>query len=258
MSDNIYSDGSYIEQNKTLHIEDSLHKFKFIKELIDCIIFSKKNIKVLDVGGGAGLVGKYVCEYLISLDYNIEFFALDLSLEMLEIQKKNNSNIKEIYNLAIEKINKNDFDLVLMIDVIEHIPEHTFVASHLNKISKNIIYNIPLEINVFDFLRNKYMKNNYYKMQTETIGHIHFFSYQSAIRFIKKYHMIKKYIFVDYASHILKNDSVEYNIQKSNKLRRLELKTSHFIVKYFKVLAPYLIQGSLFAIVERKNGKNYK
>ena len=51
-----------------------------------------------------------------------------------------------------------------MIDVID-IEEKEDTAKILNKIGKNIIYNIPIEINFFDIL--KYLKSyfRYYKRQ---------------------------------------------------------------------------------------------
>ena len=256
MSMDIYNNGTYLEKNKTIHSEDSEYKFSYIKKLIKEIDFSNTTVKVLDVGGGAGLIGKFLCEYIISQNKTVEFYALDLSLKMLEIQKINNKNIVKTYALPLDELNEKNFDLILMIDVIEHIPNKEITSKLLNTLTKNIIYNIPLELNLFDRLRNYYMKGNYYKIQTKTIGHIHFFSYLSALRFVEKYHKLKKYYFADYSSHILSSSSEEYISQKNNKLRRLELKISSFLFKYLKIFSPYIIQGSLFILVEKDDKKS--
>ncbi|MCX5816448.1 MAG: hypothetical protein NTX75_09440 [Proteobacteria bacterium] len=50
------------------------------------------------------------------------------------------------------------FDIVLMIDVIEHIERHEQFTAMLNKYTTNIAYNIPIEINLFDVLRNFAMR----------------------------------------------------------------------------------------------------
>lgn len=254
MNNDIYNDGSYIEKNKTLHREDSLFKFQHIQKLLEQIPISKK-VKVLDVGGGAGEIGRLVCEYFIKKDHEVEFYALDLSSTMLEVQKETNPYIKKAIQKDVMDIDINDFDITLMIDVIEHIPQNKEVAKKLNDISKYIIYNIPTEINLFDKLRDIYMKKSYYKMQTESIGHLHFFSYLDAIQFLKQFYSLKEYFFVDYSYHIMTTQSDDYKTQRDNKLRLAELKISNFLSKFLRIITPYIIQGSLFALVKQK-GKN--
>ncbi|WP_298749264.1 class I SAM-dependent methyltransferase [uncultured Arcobacter sp.] len=256
IKEDIYNDGTYIDNNKTLHIEDSEYKFSSIKLLLESVKFKENTtVKLLDVGGGAGIIGKFVCEYFIEKGISVEFYALDLSKEMLLVQEKNNPYIKKIINQNILDISEKDFDIIFMIDVIEHIPNYQDVAKKISKISKYSIYNIPLEVNLFDKLRNIYFKGQYYKEQERTIGHIHFFSYLSALNLMKKYYQPVKWFFPDQSSHILNTDSIEYRQQKANSLRALELKISKKIYKYVNFLSPFLIQGSLFVLNKKSREK---
>jgi len=256
MSKNIYSDGNYIRLNPTLHEEDSDYKFLYIKILLKNLCFEKDTIRVLDVGGGAGVVAAKVCDYLNThYDKSIECHALDLSADMLEFQKSNNkyctyttTDIKNIHSFP-------RYDLVLIIDVIEHVEKASEIAKKLDELSCYAIYNVPLEKNLFDWMRNIYMKGMYYKAQTQTLGHVHFFSFLSAKSFLKKHHHLLNYISPDFCGHILGSSHQDNVRQRKNKLRLFELKVSKWIYKKLHVFSPYIIQGSLFALTKSNSWK---
>ena len=65
---------------------------------MDTLKINKKEIFILDIGGGGGFLGKKIAEYFIEKGYSLNFYALDISMKMLEIQKSNNQYIKDIYN----------------------------------------------------------------------------------------------------------------------------------------------------------------
>ncbi len=248
MTDDIYNDGTYISQNPSLHEEDSEYKFVYIKTLLEEMRFAGEKISILDVGGGSGMLGLMVCEYFAGKGLNVAFTALDLSSDMLAIQKKQNPYITRTVNLPLESLRGERFDLALMIDVIEHIPEKDIAARQLNGLARYVIYNIPTEINLFDLLRNIYLKGNYYRQQTASLGHVHFFSKPSALDFIRSRHRLLKWTFPDYCSHVLTSPHGDYEVQRKNRLRFAELVVSRFIFKYCRFLAPYLVQGSVFCL----------
>src|SRR4030042_1863105 len=144
-SNNMYVSGEYIRRNPTLDVEDTQWKltktFPFIDKWLHEIPSTR--VKVLDVGGGAGLFLKGISEYLTAKNIRVEQYALDLSREMLEIQKRNNPDIKEIFEGSIEKTSFDDkeVDLVLMIDVIEHVPDAGAALKELRRISKYAFIN---------------------------------------------------------------------------------------------------------------------
>ena len=249
----IYNNNSYISNNPNLHTEDSQFKFNNFYSFLEQINIKDNHIKIVDVGGGAGLLGKFVTTYFENKNINVTIHALDLSFEMLNIQLSNNTKISKTFNCSIEDFTENNYDLALMIDVIEHIPNNNLAAEKLNKVAKYIIYNIPIEKNAFDFLRNIYNKFNYYKNQTKLLGHIHFFSKTSAVKFLKKHHYLINGIFAPYCFIIQKSEYKGYVELRSSKFRTLENSLSCWISKYLTFISPFLIQGSFYAIVKQKN-----
>lgn len=249
-----FNEETYIEHNPTLAYEDVAYKFSYIKPLLDEMEVKNNEISILDVGGGGGFLGKEIAEYFLNKRYNVKFYALDVSSKMLKIQQRNNPYITDVYNCYLEELDDNKkFDLVLMIDVVEHIPDKESASKKVSLISDYSIYNIPTEVNIFDILKNIYMKNNYYKMQEKTLGHVHFFSYFSALKHFKKFFNPIQLVFPNYSRHILYANTNQFDSQRNNRLRRYELICSNLIYKYLKILAPVIIQGSLFILGKSKN-----
>ena len=249
----IYNDNSYLEKNPSLHTEDSKFKFQNIKRFLSSIEVKNNRIKILDIGGGAGIIGKLVLEYFQESGIIVTFHSLDLSTQMLKIQLKNNPQIKKIINCSINECPKSNYDLVLMIDVIEHIEGKEDSAKILNKLGKNIIYNIPIEINFFDIL--KYLKSffRYYKRQKKRWGHIHFFSFTSSQSFLKRHYKIIDSYFQPYCFHYRYSDNESYLKLRRDFLWKIELKISCWIFNNFQNISKYLIQGSNYSLVKTKN-----
>lgn len=253
-NEDIYNDGTYIQNNPSLHSEDALYKFTYIQDLLQTYLSSnsKNEISILDIGGGCGKIGRFVCEFFQKQNIKISFTALDLSLEMLDIQRENNPHINQSLNTPLESLEEH-YDLILLIDVIEHISDYLSFTNLLKQKTSYIIFNIPIEKNFFDFAKNIYFKGQYYKWQEQTLGHLHFFSYCGAKKYLRKNFQILKYTYPQYAQHVLTTESLEYNEQRKNKLRLLELKISAWIARNLKNIAPYIVQGSLFALVKTKS-----
>ena len=249
----IYNDNSYILKNPTLHTEDSEFKFQNIKRFLSSIRVKNNRIKILDIGGGAGIIGKLVLEYFLESGIVVTFHSLDLSTQMLKIQLKNNPQIKKIINCSIDECTELNYVLVLLIDVKEHIEGKEDTAKILNKIGKNIIYNIPTEINFFDIL--KYLKScfRYYKRQKKRWGHIHFFSFTSSQTFLRRHHKIIDSYFQPYCFHYRYSDYESYLKLRRTFLWNIELKISCWIFNNFPNISKHLIQGSNYSLVKTKN-----
>lgn len=88
-----------------------------IMDLIKTYI--EKSDSIIDLGCGSGRIGEF-----ISRDQN--YLGIDNSKGLIEIAKKNyytNNNINfQVSDIISVKLPKNDFDLVLMIATIHHIP----------------------------------------------------------------------------------------------------------------------------------------
>lgn len=248
--DDIYRNGVYIQNNPSLHMEDAAYKFGYIKHALDRCLLVGPVIRVLDVGGGTGAIAALVCQHIAERGFQVECHAYDLSVEMLDQQRTNNS-FTTVATADFGEIQHQSYDLALLIDVIEHIPENKEVATDIDRIARNIIYNIPTERNLFDLIRNFYLKGHY-AMQTATLGHLHFYSYRSAKRFVRKHHKLVCWVFPDYAGHLLQSQFPGYVKQRASRLRKFELVMSYYIYRYLNPLAPWIIQGSLFILAQSR------
>ncbi len=181
----IYSGNIYLRNNPTLHEEDSLWKVKKLKPYLDMFMKYQlhKSINILDVGGGAGVVLKGASDYLIDkYRVNIKKNLLDLSSVMLEIQTRNNPDAKIIINSDIEKtpIKNKEIDLLLMIDVLEHIPHPEKAMREIRRIAKYAIFKVPLEDNLIIKMLNFLSRGDFKKQKTVGIlGHINCYNITS-------------------------------------------------------------------------------
>lgn len=250
--DTIYSDGTYTKLNPTLHAEDSVYKMSYVIKLLEKVEWNRSGVKILDIGGGAGELGKLVCDWFAANGYTVFMSALDVAEEMINVQKNNNPCIKKTYVGDIEKLGEEQFDLVLMIDVIEHIEDCEQFADRLNNYATYIIYNIPTEINLIDTLRDIAMCKRYYPLQTKSLGHVHFFSANSAARFVASHHKKIRTIFAEYTLYVLTSPHLSYVNQRKRFIRRIELMISVAIQKLLPRLAPHIVQGSLFCLAKSK------
>lgn len=175
--DNIYTTNEYLKKNPSLHEEDSPWKIEKIIPMVDKFIghIDKKEINLLDVGGGAGLILKAVSAYIEEKHgKKVNKFSLDLSPKMLETQKANNPDLKLALNEDVRdtSLANKKIDLALMIDVLEHIPEPIRALAEIRRISKYIIFKVPLEDNLFNRIYDLFNNNKIKKYSFETFGHI--------------------------------------------------------------------------------------
>jgi len=172
-----YSSDDYIDKNPSLHEEDSDWKVKMIWPYVEniCDRLKRKEIIVLDVGGGAGKILSDVC-YKIEQKYNLRIkkTILDLSQKMLDLQLKNNSG-SQVLKKDIRSTNlpNKSVDLVLMIDVIEHVPKPEKAMKEIARISDFVIFKVPLEDNLILKLLNLITLGRFREEKTLGVnGHI--------------------------------------------------------------------------------------
>ena len=252
--DDIYNDGSYLQNNPDAHVSDSFFKFTQLLPLLDTIASPEKDFCILDIGGGAGVLGHLVSLYFHHRNLNVRTTAVDVSTSMLAMQKVNNPFITEIIagDAATAFIGGARFDLTLAIDVFEHMPDYHLALQAIQKGSKWLVCNMPIERNLVDILRNICMRNRYYAEQTRSIGHLHFFSYRRHLREFREYFDVICVEFSPYWRIVLQVPSPSHKQQLQNRLRRLELKISRWVSTLIPWAAPWIVQGSCFSLSNRR------
>jgi len=179
---NLYRTDEYIMKHPSLHKQDSSWKVSKIIPLVDRCIrdIDKKQINLLDIGGGAGLILNAVSAY-IKEKYciTVNKFALDLSPGMLEIQKKNNPDLERALNEDIRKTSLCDkeIDFTLMIDLLEHVPNPAEALKETRRISEFVILKVPLENNLFLRMKNFIKKGKTRQHLIENSGHINVYNF---------------------------------------------------------------------------------
>ena len=181
MIKNIYTSNYYLEKNPSLHEEETSWKIKKIKPLVDQFLvrFNEKKLRLLDVGGGTGKILKEISEYIEKKHkIKVEKYALDLTPKILELQRKNNSSLRKALNEDIShtSLKKKEIDLVLMIDVLEHIPNPKRALKELNRISDYVIFKVPLEKNLIMILANFLTLGKVRKKIIQRLGHINVYN----------------------------------------------------------------------------------
>jgi hypothetical protein len=167
---NIYLDGTYLDNNPDWHEQDSLWKAENIIRILRGNSVLPNTIA--EVGCGAGGI-----IYTLANKYpGIQFKGYELSPQAYQLccSKPELDNL-EFYNTDIIGQDE-DFDLILCVDVFEHVEDCFEFIRSLKKISQNIIFHIPLDLSVQKLLRGYPLIR-----ARRQLGHIHYFTKDLAV-----------------------------------------------------------------------------
>ena len=97
---------------------------------------SLKNLNILDIGCGGGLLSEPMCR----LGANVTGIdAAEKNIKIAKVHaKKNKLNIKYIYNSPEKFLSKKKFDVVLNMEIVEHVDDiNFFIKKSSNHLKKN-------------------------------------------------------------------------------------------------------------------------
>jgi len=179
--DNLYTSDAYIAKNPTLHAEDSPWKASKILPLVDLVAprLGTREIVLLDVGGGAGLILRAVAEHLERAHgLRVRKYALDLSPGMLDVQRRSNPDLARALreDIRATSLGDREVDIVLMIDVLEHVPEPARALAEIRRISRHAIFKVPLECNLYFCALNVAKCGRLRTRMRERNGHINVYT----------------------------------------------------------------------------------
>lgn len=165
-SNEIYVNGEYYNRNPTWDAEYAPWKTGMIYE-----IYKKNGLKpneVVELGCGSGAI----LEDLARRDPAIQFLkGFDISPQALEIAKQKETDRISFYNDDITSEEYFHTDLLLVIDVFEHVDDYYSLMRHLKPKSDHFVFHIPLDLSCRSLLKPHVLKE-----QRNEIGHIHYFS----------------------------------------------------------------------------------
>jgi SAM-dependent methyltransferase len=172
----IYTNGDYLQNTQTWHSEDSPWKADQIYKIIQRNNLSLNTIA--EIGCGVGLI----LEELSRKQYfrNMSFYGYDISPQAIELAKKRaDGNVEFFCKDILSDSNSECFDVLLLIDVFEHVADYMDFLKKCKIKAEYKIFHIPLDIHVSSILRNSFMEGRY------TVGHLHYFTADSAIATLK-------------------------------------------------------------------------
>src|SRR4051794_23494438 len=113
---NIYTDGEYLQKNPQYHVEDSPWKAKQILKML-----AKQQLHpqtVCEIGCGAGEVLR---QLQLQLPSETRFFGYEISPQGIELCRARQNERLQFFNEDLLASKVEPFDLLLCIDVFEHV-----------------------------------------------------------------------------------------------------------------------------------------
>ena len=165
-SEGLYTGGEYAERHPTWHIEDSPWKADQIARMVELHGLAPR--KVVEVGCGAGEVLRQVHERLPEVT---ECVGYEISPQAFEMTKERAAPGMRFELADFAESEESDVDLLLVIDVIEHVEDYLGFLRSLQGRARHTILHVPLDLSIEWMLRVSPLVN-----ERRTMGHIHYFT----------------------------------------------------------------------------------
>ena len=175
MFEEIYKSGQYLDKNPLWHIEESPWKVKQIVRILTRNNIAPKTI--CEVGCGAGEVLKQLQK---SLGGECILWGYEISPQAFAMCK-GRANEKLHFKLAdIRQERDVFFDLVLVLDVIEHLEDYFSFLREIRAKARHKVFHIPLDLSAQTILRRGALLK-----RRDLHAHIHYFTKEIAIQVLK-------------------------------------------------------------------------
>jgi ubiquinone/menaquinone biosynthesis C-methylase UbiE len=167
----IYTNGEYFIKHPTWHSQDSPWKARHILYIMKRNSISPRTI--CEVGCG---VGEILRQLQSSMSPECEFDGFEISPQAhSQCLKKANNKLR--FHLGDFFKTKTHFDLILLIDLIEHLEDYYGFLKKIRPRSDYKILHIPLELCVHSMLKPITLQIRY-----DNAGHLHHFTKETALR----------------------------------------------------------------------------
>jgi len=167
----MYLSGEYVEKNPTYHIEDSPWKAQQILKMV-----SKRGLQpasVCEIGCGAGEILNQLQPHFSK---ETRFYGYEISPQAFALCKQKENERLQFFCQDLLTIETNSFDLLLCIDVFEHVEDFMGFLRKLRQKAIYKLFHIPLDMSVQNVLRCTPIV----RVRTKS-GHLHYFSRETAL-----------------------------------------------------------------------------
>jgi len=171
MDKNIYTTGEYFKNNPTWDVEDSSWKAKQIMKIIKDNKIEPHSI--CEIGCGAGEI---LYQLYSQMSSNVFFSGYEISPQAFELCQQRKRDRVQFYLKDLPENEKIFSDIVLAIDVFEHVEDYLGFLRKLREKGLYKIFHIPLDLSVQTILRGSPIIK-----ARQSVGHIHYFTKETAI-----------------------------------------------------------------------------
>lgn len=171
MAEEMYTGGQYLHNCPTWHTEDSLWKGQEVLKMI-----RRNGLRpgtVCDVGCGAGEV---LNQLYVNLPPDVQFVGYDISPQAYELcRARQKDRLRFVLGSPLDDANAM-FDLVMAIDVFEHVEDYLGFLRKLLPKGRCHIFKIPLELYALKIVMiSRIMAGR------RDFGHLHYFAKETAL-----------------------------------------------------------------------------
>ena len=166
-----YTNGRYLQDNPTWHVEDSPWKAEQIFQMI--VRNGLRPSGVCDVGCGAG-------EVLACLQNRLHdscrFWGYEISPHAYELASRRANERLTFRQTDLLAEPAATFELVLVVDLLEHLDDYYGFLRKLKPHGRHFVFHIPLDLSAYSVWRS------YPILELRaSVGHIHYFTKETAL-----------------------------------------------------------------------------
>jgi hypothetical protein len=170
-----YTTGDYLEKNPTWHVGESPWKAREIRRML-----ARNHLvpnSICEVGCGAAEILKRLQEEMGS---NCIFSGYEISPQAFALAKQRENERLHVYLRDIASEQNVFFNLILVMDVLEHVEDYFTLLRTIHPKSEYKILQIPMDLSVRSVLWG------HLTTYREAYGHIHYFTKELALQMLKE------------------------------------------------------------------------
>jgi hypothetical protein len=167
----VYETGEYLERNPTYHVEDSAWKAAQVLRMIKRHDLRPQS--VCEVGCGAGEILK---QLQASMPAEVQFYGYEISPQAFALCRQRENEQLRFFCQDLLGSNDHRFDLLLCLDVFEHVEDYLGFLRGLREKADYKIFHIPLDLSVQWLWRSTPIMR-----EREQAGHLHYFTKETAL-----------------------------------------------------------------------------
>ncbi len=199
MIETLYTSGSYLEKNPSWHVEESPWKAVQVLRMLARNQLHPRTI--CEVGCG---VGEVLNQLQGQMEETCQFWGYDISPQAIALAQSRANERLHFKQADQGKERSVSFDLILMLDVVEHVENPFDFLRALTPVGDYFIMHIPLDLSVQSVLRR-----NGLLYVREAYGHLHYYTKDLALQMLKEtgYEVLDHFYTarsLDQPTHVLK------------------------------------------------------